>query len=182
VLLELSVTSNWITNNAVTKAAHPIRKLWDAGDLMSVWSWSGLVRWSVSLPRCLSVSGSVTFCPSVCLSFSPFGPVHVCFARFPSPLSLKATTSSSGVLISINTDDPGVFGLANGIVDEVRLQIRTLFSLCTAPLSLCECSVWQMLMLQAEHGFTREEFVRCNDAAFRKCFIPGKERFYTLQS
>jgi adenosine deaminase len=55
----------------------------------------------------------------------------------------------AGVPISINSDDPGLFGI-----------------------DLCH----EYAILVAEHGYTREEFERLNDLAAAHSFIPEEEK------
>jgi len=55
----------------------------------------------------------------------------------------------SGVPVTINSDDPGLFGI-----------------------DLCH----EYEILHREHGFTEEEFDRCNDVAAEKSFLPVNEK------
>ena len=56
---------------------------------------------------------------------------------------------NAGVLITINTDDPGVF--ATTLSDDYEVLHRV-------------------------HGFTAEDFARCNQIAYEASFIPEKEK------
>jgi adenosine deaminase len=53
----------------------------------------------------------------------------------------------AGVRVTINSDDPGIFG--SSLLDDYEI-------------------------LRSYHGFTREEFERCNQTAFEASFIPEK--------
>jgi len=60
---------------------------------------------------------------------------------------------SEGVKVSINSDDPGIFGTT--ILDDYAV-------------------------LKDMHGFTLEDFQRCNQMAYDACFIPEniKSKFW----
>ena len=59
-----------------------------------------------------------------------------------------------GVKVTINSDDPGLFG--STLLDDYRI-------------------------LENYHGFTQKEFNKCNQYAYEACYIPEKikSKFWT---